>query len=81
MTFTASSTVDNFTDLLDPADLERARQVPVASIGPLTTATAKRHGFNVVVEPDASTLEEMITAIEEYFSGTRHAARGTRKKP
>lgn len=81
LTFTASSTVDNFTTLLDKDDLNRARQVPVASIGPLTTATAKRHGFNVVVEPDASTLEEMITAIEEYFSGTRHAARGTRKKP
>jgi uroporphyrinogen III methyltransferase/synthase len=71
LTFTASSTVDNFTALLDPEDLELARQVPVASIGPLTTATAKRHGFNVVVEPDASTLDEMVKAIETYFSGTR----------
>ena len=71
LTFTASSTVENFTGLLETHDLERARQVPVASIGPLTTATAKKLGFNVVVEPDASTLEEMVEAIETYFSGTR----------
>lgn len=81
LTFTASSTVDNFTALLDAEHLERARQVPVASIGPLTTATAKRHGFKVVVEPDASTLDEMVKAIEKYFSGIRDAGCGTRKKP
>lgn len=81
LTFTASSTVDNFADLLDTDGLELARQVPVASIGPLTTATAKKHGFKVVIEPDNSTLEDMVEAIEKYFSGTRNVDRGTRQKP
>lgn len=81
LTFTASSTVDNFTALLDPATLERARQVPVASIGPLTTATAEKHGFKVVVEPDRSTLDDMVKAIEKYFSATRNAGGGTRNQP
>ena len=68
LTFTASSTVDNFTNLLDTDNLDLARQVPVASIGPLTTATAKKHGFNVVIEPDNSTLDDMVKAIRKYFS-------------
>ena len=71
LTFTASSTVDNFTRLLDTENLALARQVPVASIGPLTTATAKKHGFKVVVEPDQATLDDMVEAIEQYFSATR----------
>lgn len=68
LTFTASSTVDNFVALLDDADLVKARQVPVASIGPLTTATAKKHGFTVAIEPDNSTLDDMVKAIARYFA-------------
>jgi len=68
LTFTASSTVDNFTDLLDKDNLDLARQVPVASIGPLTTATAKKNGFKVVVEPDNSTLDDMVEAITRHFA-------------
>jgi uroporphyrinogen III methyltransferase/synthase len=67
LTFTASSTVDNFVNLLDTENLALARQVPVASIGPLTTATAKNHGFNVVVEPLKSTLDDMVEAIARHF--------------
>jgi len=77
LTFTASSTVDNFINLLDTADQARAKQVPVASIGPLTTATAEKHGFTVAVEPDNSTLDDMVEAIDNYFV-TRDAGRGTR---
>jgi uroporphyrinogen III methyltransferase/synthase len=68
LTFTASSTVDNFVNLLGAEDLVLARQVPVASIGPLTTATAKNHGFNVVVEPVSSTLDDMVEAIARHFA-------------
>ncbi len=71
LTFTASSTVQNFVDLLDHESMTLARQIPVASIGPLTSATAKKLGFNVVIEPDKSTIEALITAIKNYFSGTR----------
>lgn len=68
LTFTASSTVDNFAALLDDADLATAKQVPVASIGPLTTATAEKLGFTVAVEPNESTLEELVNAIAKYYS-------------
>ena len=77
LTFTASSTVDNFVGLLDDEELTKAKQVPVASIGPLTTDTAEKFGFNVAVEPDNSTLDDMVEAINNYF-GTRNAVRDTR---
>ena len=69
LTFTAASTIQNFVALLDTESLALARQIPVASIGPLTTAKAKKLGFNVVVEPDKSTLDGMVEAIKDYFSG------------
>jgi len=67
LTFTASSTVQNFVDLLDAEGLTLARTIPVASIGPLTSETAKKLGFKVMVEPASSTLEELIAAIRDYF--------------
>ena len=71
LTFTASSTVQNFVDLLDDQDLVLAKKIPVASIGPLTSATARELGFNVIIEPNNSTIETLVTAIRTYFSGTR----------
>ena len=71
LTFTASSTVQNFVALLDTESLILAKQIPVASIGPLTSETAKNLGFRVVVEPENSTLEALVEAIETYFTGTR----------
>lgn len=69
LTFTASSTVHHLVELLDDDMLEEARQVPVASIGPLTSQTARSLGFEVVVEPQASTLDELIEAIRKYYLG------------
>ncbi|MCK4507441.1 MAG: uroporphyrinogen-III synthase [Desulfuromonadales bacterium] len=67
LTFTASSTVQNFVDLLDAENLVVAQQIPVASIGPLTSETARALGFNVVIEPEKSTLDDMLEAIKDYF--------------
>ncbi|NOR50599.1 MAG: hypothetical protein GQ530_06180 [Desulfuromonadales bacterium] len=67
LTFTASSTVQNFADLIDPESLALAKQIPVASIGPLTSETARKLGLNVVIEPSDSTLEDMVEAIKKYF--------------
>lgn len=68
LTFTASSTVKNFVALLSADCLRLARQIPVASIGPLTSTTARELGFTVAIEPASSTLEEMVMAIEDYFN-------------
>jgi uroporphyrinogen III methyltransferase/synthase len=67
VTFTSSSTVENFLALAGPDAAELLRQVAVVSIGPLTTKTAERHGLQVAVEPAASTLEAMVEAMVDYF--------------
>ena len=67
LTFTASSTVQNFVDLLDAEHLALAQDIPVASIGPLTSKTARELGFNIVIEPVNSTLDSLLEAIKSYF--------------
>ncbi len=68
LTFTASSTVRNFIDLLRADDLSLATAIPAASIGPLTSATARELGLNVVIEPNESTLDAMVEAIVAFFA-------------
>jgi uroporphyrinogen III methyltransferase/synthase len=70
ITFTASSTVRNFIQLISPEWLEAARQIPVASIGPLTSQTAREHGLQVAVEPEDATLEAMVEAIADFFEAS-----------
>ncbi len=65
--FTASSTVENFVAMVGEDAPQRLRGVAVASIGPLTTATARRLGIEVQIEPGASTLEAMVAQMIEYF--------------
>jgi len=67
LTFTASSTVRNLAELLPTDQRELARAIPVASIGPLTSQTARQLGFQVAIEPQDSTLEDLIAAIQDYF--------------
>lgn len=71
ITFTASSTVRNFINLVPRDLLEPALQVPVASIGPLTSRTARECGLRVVVEPKDSTLDAMLEAIRDYFAALK----------
>lgn len=77
LTFTASSTLQNFVALLDSEALALARRIPIASIGPLTSTAAEKLGFKVVVEPDNATIDALVEAIDSYFSTTRDGAAET----
>ena len=63
VTFTSSSTVTNFCDLLGTS----GKGVKAAVIGPITAATAQDQGFEVVVKPREYTIESLTEAIREYF--------------
>lgn len=67
VTFTSSSTVENFLAMLGPAALDLLEGVVIVSIGPLTSATARRLGLKVHVEPKDYTLEGMVAALIDYF--------------
>ncbi len=62
ITFTSSSTVANFLEAAGVSALEGVR---VASIGPVTTATARRHGIAVAVEAKTFSIEGLVSAMLE----------------
>lgn len=70
ITFTSSSTVKNFNALL-PEEPQRSRlmkNIIVASIGPITTQTAKDLGFDVHLTAETFTIPGLCDAIVRYYS-------------
>jgi uroporphyrinogen III methyltransferase/synthase len=72
--FTSSSTVEHLCDALGAggSDLDRARlllaPLRVASIGPLTSQTARARGVRVDVEPARATIPDLIRALAESYA-------------
>jgi uroporphyrinogen III methyltransferase/synthase len=68
LTFTSSSTVKNFFQLL-PDDLRNRifEQAKVACIGPVTARTAEDLGLKVTVQPDEFTIPSLVSVIEGLF--------------
>jgi len=60
ITFTSSSTVRNLIQLVSPRDLDG---VKVASIGPVTSATARELGLEVTVEAASYTIDGLVEAM------------------
>jgi len=61
---TSSSTADSLVDLLGSRATELLQGVLVASIGPVTTATAERRGLTVGVTAAESTVAGVLEALE-----------------
>jgi uroporphyrinogen III methyltransferase/synthase len=66
-TFTSSSTVDNFCDLLGPRAVDLLAATRVASIGPITTASAVGRGLRVDVTAREYTVPGLIDALIESY--------------
>jgi uroporphyrinogen III methyltransferase / synthase len=71
---TSSSTADSLCDLLTPRAAELLAGVVVASIGPITTATAEERGIAVTVTASVSTTAGLLGALERHFAA--QATRG-----
>jgi len=68
VTFTSSSTVSGFFDMLGAAGFARsAAGITVACIGPITAKTARDRGMKVHVEAREYTVDGLIRAIVEYY--------------
>lgn len=68
VTFTSSSTVTNFMNLL-PADeaVKLMEKVTVACIGPVTAETAEKLGLAVGISADTYTIPGLVDAILAYY--------------
>jgi uroporphyrinogen III methyltransferase/synthase len=69
ITFTSSSTVNHFAQLLKKEDLKKLlKGIAIACIGPITARTAKGWGMRVQIQPKQYTIPALTQAIAEYFS-------------
>jgi uroporphyrinogen-III synthase len=82
ITFTSSSTVRNFLDLLGHDHSAVLKDVRLASIGPVTSSTLEELGLRVDIEARRYTIPGLIQAIvsAESQAGTRLAARPAAEK-
>jgi uroporphyrinogen III methyltransferase/synthase len=64
ITFTSSSTVENFLAL----GLPWPANMKVASIGPVTSKTAREHGLQVAIEARRHDIPGLVEAVRKYFS-------------
>ncbi len=70
LTFTSSSTVENFFSLLDRDALAALlHPVTIACIGPITAQTAEKHGLKVDIVPADYTIAGLAQAICAHFAG------------
>jgi uroporphyrinogen III methyltransferase/synthase len=71
VTFTSSSTVNNFLDMFqgEPV-MEWMDKVAVACIGPVTAKRAEDKGLKVTLIAKEYTIPSLTQAIIEYFSST-----------
>ena len=68
ITFTSSSTVHYFFDLLGAEALRVTQKALVACIGPVTAQTAREYGLHVDLVADEYTIPGLVTALTEKIS-------------
>jgi uroporphyrinogen III methyltransferase/synthase len=69
LTFTSSSTVENFLAL----GLPWPKGMQVASIGPITSKTARDHGLKIDIEARRHDIDGLVQAIRDFFSADKPA--------
>ena len=66
--FSSSSTFDNLLAMFGDELQELQGRAEFFSIGPLTSATIRESGFAVALEPEKSTLDDLVAAMVAYYS-------------
>lgn len=79
ISFTSSSTVQNFISLLGNNYREKLAGVRIASIGPITTQTIRSFGLEPTVISEKADIASLVQSILEY--GTGSASTTTRPNP
>jgi uroporphyrinogen III methyltransferase/synthase len=67
ITFTSSSTVQNFVSLLGKEQVGLLKDVTIACIGPITAETAASLGLKVDVTAVDYTIDGLVEALVDYF--------------
>jgi uroporphyrinogen III methyltransferase / synthase len=70
VTFTSSSTVRNFVDMVGGGDQARrlGSKTTIGCIGPITAQTAEQYGLTATIVPPENTVAALAQAIVRHFS-------------
>ncbi|HEX3010445.1 MAG TPA: uroporphyrinogen-III C-methyltransferase [Syntrophomonadaceae bacterium] len=67
ITFTSSSTVHNFVDIIGQENVDKLTDVKIGCIGPITADTARDYGFTVAITAGEYTIAGLVQAILEHY--------------
>ncbi len=68
VTFTSTSTVSNFVEMIGPKDAsDLMKCVTVASIGPITAEKARSFGIDTNIMPGEYTIPALVDSLEGFF--------------
>jgi len=71
VTFTSSSTVSNFMSQLESKDTKKLlKKVVTASIGPITSDTARSLDIEPTIEAEEYTIPGLVKSLLKYYEGT-----------
>jgi len=68
VTFTSSSTVTHFMELIGAELKPHLTEVAIACIGPVTAKTAEKAGLKVDIMAEEYTVDGLIAALEKHFT-------------
>lgn len=68
ITFTSSSTVKNFVQILGEENKDLLKDKKLAVIGPITEATAKELGLSIQIKAKTFTIDGLVNAMKEYYN-------------
>jgi uroporphyrinogen-III synthase len=69
ITFTSSSTVCNFVEIVGQKEYKTlVHGVTLACIGPITAQTLEEYGMNQDIMPKTYTIPAFVEAIAEYYN-------------
>ncbi len=72
VTFTSSSTVNNFVAALSGSDVKALLgDVVLAAIGPVTKETAQGHGLQIELMADTYTIQGLVETLVQHFTTKR----------
>ncbi len=78
LTFTSSSTVTNFLEIMG-RDFTLPPRVRVACIGPVTEATARKAGFCVDIQQEKYTIDELVQSLVLHFKSDQRLNSGKKE--
>jgi uroporphyrinogen III methyltransferase / synthase len=68
VTFTSSSTVHNFIEIIGQKEYKSLLDgVVVACIGPVTAKTAEEYGMRIDIMPNEYTIPAFVDAMVDFF--------------